>query len=111
MTERESQLLAELNSEKERNQKILGIIKKRQDSLKKSDAKITNLELAVKEEQLNSIRESIVKNGFDFDSFRAALDKGLVQTVGTADTKKPDTEKATETTTNNDMEEFENENE
>ncbi|MCH5347973.1 MAG: hypothetical protein J1E40_01495 [Oscillospiraceae bacterium] len=111
MTERESQLLAELNSEKERNQKILGIIKKRQDSLKKSDAKISNLELAVKEEQLNSIRESIIRNGFDFDSFRAALDKGLVQTVGTADTKKPDTEKTTETTTNNDMEEFENENE
>lgn len=111
MTERESQLLAELNSEKERNQKILGIIKKRQDSLKKSDAKITNLELAVKEEQLNSIRESIIKNGFDFDSFRAALDKGLVQTVGTADTKKLDTETKTETTTNDDMEEFENENE
>lgn len=81
MTEREIQLVAELESETERNRKIANLIKKRQENLKKSDAKIAELGLAIKEEQLNSIRESIDKYGIDFDTFRAALDQGLLNNL------------------------------
>ena len=81
MTEREIQLVAELESETERNRKIANLIKKRQENLKKSDAKIAELGLAIKEEQLNSIRESIDKYVIDFDTFRAALDQGLLNNL------------------------------
>ena len=66
------QLISELDSEKERNRKIANLIKRRQDNLKKSDIKIAELGLAIKEEQLNSIRETVDKQGIDFDVFRAA---------------------------------------
>ena len=81
MTEREIQLVAELESETERNRKIVNLIKKRQDNLKKSDAKIAELGLAIKEEQLNSIRETVDKQGIDFDVFRAALEQGLLNNL------------------------------
>ncbi len=78
MTEREIQLVAELESETARNRKIINLIKKRQENLKKSDIKIAELGLAIKEEQLNSIRETVNKQGIDFDTFRAALEQGLL---------------------------------
>lgn len=81
MTEREMQLISELDSEKERNRKIANLIKRRQDNLKKSDIKIAELGLAIKEEQLNSIRETVDKQGIDFDVFRAALEQGLLNNL------------------------------
>lgn len=81
MTEREVQLIAELESETERNRKITNLIKKRQENLKKSDIKISELGLAIKEEQLNSIRETVDKQGIDFDVFRAALEQGLLNNL------------------------------
>ncbi len=75
------QLISELDSEKERNRKIANLIKRRQDNLKKSDIKIAELGLAIKEEQLNSIRETVDKQGIDFDVFRAALEQGLLNNL------------------------------
>lgn len=75
------QLISELDSEKERNRKIANLIKRRQDNLKKSDIKIAELGLAIKEEQLNSIRETVDKQGIDFDVFRAALEEGLLNNL------------------------------
>lgn len=75
------QLISELDSEKERNRKIANLIKRRQDNLKKSDIKIAELSLAIKEEQLNSIRETVDKQGIDFDVFRAALEQGLLNNL------------------------------
>ena len=74
-------LIFELDSEKERNRKIANLIKRRQDNLKKSDIKIAELGLAIKEEQLNSIRETVDKQGIDFDVFRAALEQGLLNNL------------------------------
>ena len=37
--------------------------------------------LAIKEEQLNSIRETVDKQGIDFDVFRAALEQGLLNNL------------------------------
>lgn len=75
------QLISELDSEKERNRKIANLIKRRQENLKKSDIKIAELGLAIKEEQLNSIRETVDKQGIDFDVFRAALEQGLLNNL------------------------------
>lgn len=75
------QLISELDSEKERNRKIANLIKRRQDNLKKSDIKIAELGLAIKEEQLNSIRETVDKQGIDFDVFRVALEQGLLNNL------------------------------
>ena len=75
------QLISELESEKERNRKIANLIKRRQDNLKKSDIKIAEFGLAIKEEQLNSIRETVDKQGIDFDVFRAALEQGLLNNL------------------------------
>ena len=75
------QLISELDSEKERNRKIANLIKRRQDNLKKSDIKIAELGLAIKEEQLNSIRETVDKQGIDFDVFRTALEQGLLNNL------------------------------
>lgn len=75
------QLISELDSEKERNRKIANLIKRRQDNLKKSDIKIAELGLAIKEEQLNSIRETVDKQGIDFDVFRSALEQGLLNNL------------------------------
>ena len=88
MTEREMQLISELDSEKERNRKIANLIKRRQDNLKKSDIKIAELGLAIKEEQLNSIRETVDKQGIDFDVFRAALEQGLLNNIKTISMEK-----------------------
>ena len=88
MTEREMQLISELDSEKERNRKIANLIKRRQENLKKSDTKIAELSLAIKEEQLNSIRETVDKQGIDFDVFRAALEQGLLNNIKTISMEK-----------------------
>lgn len=82
------QLISELDSEKERNRKIANLIKRRQDNLKKSDIKIAELGLAIKEEQLNSIRETVDKQGIDFDVFRAALEQGLLNNIKTISMEK-----------------------
>jgi len=82
------QLISELESEKERNRKIANLIKRRQDNLKKSDIKIAELGLAIKEEQLNSIRETVDKQGIDFDVFRAALEQGLLNNIKTISMEK-----------------------
>lgn len=82
------QLISELESEKERNRKIANLIKRRQDNLKKSDIKIAELGLAIKEEQLNFIRETVDKQGIDFDVFRAALEQGLLNNIKTISMEK-----------------------
>lgn len=82
------QLISELDSEKERNRKIANLIKRRQENLKKSDTKIAELSLAIKEEQLNSIRETVDKQGIDFDVFRAALEQGLLNNIKTISMEK-----------------------
>ena len=82
------QLISELESEKERNRKIANLIKRRQDNLKKSDIKIAEFGLAIKEEQLNSIRETVDKQGIDFDVFRAALEQGLLNNIKTISMEK-----------------------
>ena len=82
------QLISELDSEKERNRKIANLIKRRQENLKKSDTKIAEVSLAIKEEQLNSIRETVDKQGIDFDVFRAALEQGLLNNIKTISMEK-----------------------
>lgn len=81
MTEKEIQLIEELQKEKEQRTVIENIITKKQGKLKECKQKIIDLELAIKEEQLNSIRESIDKNGFDFNAFREALEKGQLSSI------------------------------
>lgn len=81
MTERELQLIDELEKEKAQQEAIENLIAKKQSKLKACKQKIVDLELAIKEEQLNSIRESIVKNGLDFDAFREALENGQISSL------------------------------
>lgn len=81
MTERELQLLDELEKEKAQQEAIENLIAKKQSKLKVCKQKIVDLELAIKEEQLNSIRESIAKNGLDFDAFREALENGRINSL------------------------------
>lgn len=76
MTEKEIMLMDELEKEKSQKELIENAISKKQTKLKECKQRIIDLELAVKEEQLNSIRDSIDKNGFDFFAFREALEKG-----------------------------------
>lgn len=79
MTEKELLLITEIEKEQETQVSIEKSISSKQKKLNACKQKIIDLQLAVKEEQLESIREAIGKNGYDFNAFREALEKGLVQ--------------------------------
>ena len=81
MTDRELQLTATLETELQTLKSIEKSIESKQKKLKACKQKIVDLKLAIKEEQLNSIRESIDKNGFDFEAFREALEMGQLKTA------------------------------
>lgn len=81
MTEKELQLISELEEERKSKTALETLIQKKKIKLKNCVQKITDLELAVKEEQLNSIRESIDKNGLDFNAFREALERGQLSSI------------------------------
>lgn len=81
MTEKEIQYIDELEKEKAQKDSIETAISKKQSKLRDCKQKIIDLELAIKEEQLNSIRESIDKNGLDFNAFREALERGQLSSI------------------------------
>lgn len=81
MTEKEIQYIDELEKEKAQKDSIETAISKKQSKLRECKQKIIDLELAIKEEQLNSIRESIDKNGLDFNAFREALERGQLGSI------------------------------
>lgn len=94
MTDKEMQLVSTLETEAQTLKSIEKAIESKQRKLKACRQKIVDLKLAIKEEQLNSIRESINKNGLDFDAFREALEKGQIKAAILNEDKKLANEKS-----------------
>ena len=103
MTEREAELISDLETAEQTQKSIEKSICSKQKKLKDCKQKIISLELAIKEEQLNSIRASIDKSGLDFNAFRKALESGQLKSLMPMEKIKLADEKSVEVKGNDDL--------